>query len=46
MWPHRTSDRDVYPDDLALFGLRGQLDQVIADFRGDLWGQVGVLHAP
>jgi hypothetical protein len=44
MWPHRAPQRDVNPDDLALFGLRGQLDQVIADLRGDL-RRVGVLRA-
>ncbi len=39
---HHAPHGDVDPDDLALFGL---LDQVVADLRGRLWRQVGVLHA-
>jgi hypothetical protein len=32
----------VDPNDLALFGLGGQLDQVVANLRGLLRRQVGV----
>jgi hypothetical protein len=28
---HRAPDRDVDPDDLAFLGLRGQLDEMVAD---------------
>jgi hypothetical protein len=43
--PHSAPNHDVDPDDLALFDLRGQLDQAVADIRCSLRRQVGVLQA-
>jgi hypothetical protein len=45
MLPDRATNGDVDSNDLALFGLRGQLDKPLADTPRRLRQQVGVLHA-